>query len=102
MKDRDDELLALLTRAALDVSGRPIQGLDMDTRLASFGIDSVGVLEMVAYIEDALGVRFPDDEIGKLQSVRDVGALIDRARAAAAAEAGAAPAGAVAGAEAAG
>jgi acyl carrier protein len=80
MLDREDELLALLSRAALDVAGRRLEGLDMDTRLAAFGIDSVGVLEMVTYIEDALGLRFPDDEIARLVTVRDVAMLIERTR----------------------
>ena len=80
MPDRDEELLALLTRAALKVAGRRLEGLTMESRLASFGIDSVGVLEMVAYVEDDLGLRFPDDEIARLVTVRDVAKLVERAR----------------------
>jgi acyl carrier protein len=79
---RDDELLALLSRAALEVAGRRLEGLDMDTHLAESGIDSVGVLEMVGYVEDELGLRFPDDAIARLSTVRDVAALIERTRAA--------------------
>ncbi len=80
MNDRDDELLALLSRAALEVAGRRLEGLDMETRLADFGIDSVGVLEMVGCVEDELGLRFPDDEIARLATVRDVAMLIERTR----------------------
>lgn len=85
MMNRDEELIALLSRAALEVAGRRLEGLDMDTHLADSGIDSVGVLEMVGYVEDALGLRFPDDEIARLATVRDVAALIARTRAAEAA-----------------
>lgn len=84
MSDRDDALLALLSRAALEVAGRRLDGLSMDSRLSDSGIDSVGVLEMVGYVEDALGLRFPDDEIARLATVRDVAALVERARAEAA------------------
>lgn len=80
MSYRDEELIALLSRASLEVAGRRLEGLDMDTRLAESGIDSVGVLEMVGYVEDELGLRFPDDEISRLSTVRDVAALVERAR----------------------
>jgi len=80
MSDRDEELLSLLSRAALEVAGRRLEGLDMDTHLTDSGIDSVGVLEMVGYVEDELGLRFPDDEIARLSTVRDVAALVARTR----------------------
>lgn len=83
MSNRDEELLALLSRAALEVAGRRLSGLEMDSRLADSGIDSVGVLEMVGYVEDELGLRFPDDEIARLSTVRDVAALVERTRRAA-------------------
>jgi acyl carrier protein len=80
MSDRDEELFALLSRASQEVAGRRLEGIDMNARLADFGIDSVGVLEMVGYVEDALSLRFPDDEIARLATVRDVAALIERTR----------------------
>lgn len=81
MSDRDEALLALLTRGALDVAGRRLDGLTMDTRLGEMGLDSVGVLEMVGFVEQELDLRFNDDEILRLATVRDVAALIDRTRA---------------------
>ena len=87
MNDGDEELLALLSRAAVEVTGRRLPRLDMDSRLVDFGIDSVGVLEMVGYVEDQLGLRFPDDEIARLATVRDVVTLIERTRRAAGAAA---------------
>jgi acyl carrier protein len=83
MANRDEELLALLSRAAFEVAGRRLDGFDMDTSLARSGIDSVGVLEMIGYLEDELGLRFPDDEIARLSTVRDVSKLIERTRRAA-------------------
>lgn len=80
MSNRDEDLPALLARAALDVAGRRLDGLSLDSRLSDFGVDSVGVLEMVGYVEDALGLRFPDDEIARLSTVRDVAALVERTR----------------------
>lgn len=83
MVDRDEELMSLLSRAAREVAGRRLDGLAMDTRLSDFGIDSVGVLEMVGFVEDELRLRFPDDEIARLATVRDVAALVERTRRAA-------------------
>jgi acyl carrier protein len=80
MSDREEDLIALLSRAAMETVGHRLEGIDLDTRLVDFGMDSVGVLEMVGYVEDRLGLRFPDDEIMRLATVRDVATLVERAR----------------------
>ena len=83
MAGQDVEVIDLLQRAALAVMKRELPGLTLDTNLAVAGIDSVGVLEMVCWIEDHLGLRLPDDEVARVATVADVAALIERTRRAA-------------------
>lgn len=83
MANEDDEVVELLQHAAREVTGREIPGLTPETHLAAAGIDLVAVLEMVGCIEDRIGLRLPDDEIARVGTVADVGALIARARRAA-------------------
>ena len=83
MADDGVEVVELLQRAALAVTGRELPGLTLSSDLAGAGVDSIGVLEMVAWIEDQLGLRLPDDEVARLATVADVGALIERTRRAA-------------------
>ena len=35
-------------------------------------MDSVAVMELVAYFEEKLGVRIPDEELSKIKTVRDL------------------------------
>ncbi|MFT3770980.1 MAG: acyl carrier protein [Minicystis sp.] len=86
MSNRDDELLGLLSRAAFEVSGRRLDELGLDTHLDNFGLDSVGVLEIVGYVEDKLDLRLPDHGIVRLATMRDMVTLVERTRLAAEAD----------------
>jgi acyl carrier protein len=44
--------------------------------IADLGINSISVLEIVGYLEDKLGVRFPDDELAHLNTVGGLCGLI--------------------------
>lgn len=78
MPNRDVDVIDLLERASLEVTGRALPGLTLDSHLAATGVDSVGLLEMVGWIEDQLGLRLPDDEIARVATVADVASLIAR------------------------
>ena len=56
----------------------PIEKISMDDNLASIGIDSVRAIEVAAAIEEKLGVRFPDDQLARAKSVRDLVELLVR------------------------
>lgn len=77
------DVIALYQEAALEVAGRKIDGLTLDTKLSDLQLDSVLVLEMTGFVEQKLGVRFDDEELSRLTTLRDLGNLIEKARRAA-------------------
>ncbi len=73
----DAEILAVIGEAiAFAVPEKAGVKLDPDATIADLGISSITVLEIVGYIEDRLGVRFPDDALAQLNSVRGLTELI--------------------------
>jgi acyl carrier protein len=50
--------------------------MTLDSRLSDLGIESITALEMAGYLEDKLGVQFPDDELASIQSVRGLADLV--------------------------
>ncbi|AUG77895.1 hypothetical protein CFP65_3088 [Kitasatospora sp. MMS16-BH015] len=56
-----DELTATVDRMVTDLVGTPgVSGADaMDLPLADRGVDSMGVVMLIARLEQELGVRFP-------------------------------------------
>ena len=67
-----EDLLRLLATGIGEVTGRPAPTLYPDTDIADLGLDSVQTLELVAWAEERLAVRVPDEE---LTTVRRVGEL---------------------------
>jgi len=73
----DAEVLALIREAiAFAEPEKATVKLDPDATIAELGISSITVLEIVGYIEDKLGVRFPDDALAELNSVGGLTELI--------------------------
>lgn len=83
MSNDQIDVIALYQEAAQEVAGRKIDGLTLDTKLSDLQLDSVLVLEMTGYVEQKLNVRFDDEELSRLTTLRDLGNLIDKARRAA-------------------
>ena len=57
--------------------------IEDDTRLIDRGlIDSIGLMELVEYIEQQTGIRVPDDEVHpeNFQTVASMEAMIERLR----------------------
>lgn len=55
--------------------------LTLDSDIKSLQIDSIRTLEMIGIIEDRLATTFEEQEISKLQSLRDLVDLIRRSEA---------------------
>jgi acyl carrier protein len=75
----DDEILALIREALLYAAPeRPdrFEKVEWSSTLASLGLDSIGLLDASAYIEDKLGAHFPDDKLATVDNVSDFAALI--------------------------
>jgi acyl carrier protein len=83
MSEQEVDVIKLFQEAALEVSGRRLDDLTLDTPLADLALDSVLVLEVVSHVEQSLGIRFDDEDLSRIQTMRDLGELIQKARRAA-------------------
>ncbi len=77
MADRID-VIEMFKQAAFEVDNRRLPNLNADTVIASLGMDSVAVMELVSWFEEKLGVRIPDEELSKIRTVRDLRDTIAR------------------------
>ena len=60
------------------MDNRRLPELKADTVIATLGMDSVAVMELVSYFEEKLRVRIPDEELSKIRTVRDLRDTIAR------------------------
>jgi len=77
MADRID-VIEMFKQAAFEVDNRRLPELKADTVIATLGMDSVAVMELVSYFEEKLRVRIPDEELSKIRTVRDLRDTIAR------------------------
>jgi acyl carrier protein len=82
MNDEID-VVKVFQEAAFEVSGRKLDTLTLDTKLSELELDSVLVLEVVSQVEQTLDVRFNDEDLSHLTTMRDLGELIRKSRRAA-------------------
>jgi acyl carrier protein len=68
----------LFAQAALEVNGKTLENLGKETVISKLGLDSVAVMELVSYLEEKLDIRMPDDELAKVQTLGDLGGLVQR------------------------
>jgi acyl carrier protein len=66
------DVVEMFKTAAMQVDNRRLPDLKPDTVIASLGMDSVAVMELVSYFEEQLGVRIPDEELSRIRTVRDL------------------------------
>lgn len=77
------DVVKVFQEAAFEVSGRKLDDLTLDTKLSELALDSVLVLEVVSQVEQTLGVRFDDEDLSHITTMRDLGNLIAKSRQAA-------------------
>jgi len=77
MADRID-IIEMFKQAAFEVDNRRLPDLTADTAIATLGMDSVAIMELVSYFEEKLGVRIPDEELSKIRTVRDLRDIVAR------------------------
>ena len=70
----------LLKLAAFELGGITLPALVESDYLTALGIDSVLGVEICANIEDRLGLRFSDDDLGRVATVGDLVRLVEKAR----------------------
>jgi acyl carrier protein len=74
-----DEILTSI-RAELEKIAPELSadGLSLDTDIATLGIESVTMLELIAALEERFGIELPDDELTTLDTLGDVIQLLQR------------------------
>jgi len=78
--ENPDNILSLFSKAAFEVNGKTFDKLLPSTVIASLGMDSVALMELIGYLEEQLHLRLPDEELSKVQTLADLDALIQRMR----------------------
>ena len=66
------DVVEMFKQAALEVDNRKLPNLKPDSVIATLGMDSVAIMELVSYFEEKLGVRIPDEELGRIRTVADL------------------------------
>jgi acyl carrier protein len=61
----NDQILALIKDA-----------LAFEQKIEALGLDSIATMEMVNFVEEKVDATFPDEELAKVQTVRDLAGLI--------------------------
>ncbi len=55
-----------------------VSNLKEEDSLASLGLDSLDLVEVMLAIEDKLGIEFTSEEIAQLSTLKDVSKLIEK------------------------
>ena len=71
-------VVEMFKQAAFEVDNRRLTDLRGETVIATLGMDSVAVMELVSYFEEKLGVRIPDEELSRIRTVKDLRDAIAR------------------------
>jgi len=77
MADRID-VVEMFKQAAFEVDNRRLPDLKSDTLISSLGMDSVAIMELVSWFEEKLALRIPDEDLGKIKTVKDLRDTIAR------------------------
>jgi len=72
------DVVEMFKQAALEVDNRRLPELRAETVIATLGMDSVAVMELVSYFEEKLEVRIPDEELSRIRTVKDLRDAIAR------------------------
>lgn len=78
---RDPKIVDLFAKAIWEVDQKKIDDLGMDKQIASLGIDSVAMLEVIGYLEEELEIHLPEDRLQKVQTLGDLADVIGEVRA---------------------
>ncbi len=72
------DVVEMFKQAAFEVDNRRLPDLNADTVIATLGMDSVAVMELVSYFEEKLAVRIPDEDLSRIRTVGDLRDTIAR------------------------
>jgi acyl carrier protein len=66
------DVIEMFKQAAFEVDNRRLPDLRSETVIATLGMDSVAVMELVSYFEEKLAVRIPDEDLSRIRTVKDL------------------------------
>ncbi len=72
------DIIKLFTEAAFEADGRTLEGLTLDSKFSELAMDSVAVMETIGVFENRLSIRFNDDDLSRLTTLRDLEALVSK------------------------
>lgn len=78
---QDDSALARVAAILAHAVKIDRAGISGDSRLRDeFGIDSLSMIDLVVAVEDKFGVRVPDEDAERFETVGDLVDFLDRAK----------------------
>jgi acyl carrier protein len=72
------DVVEMFKQAAFEVDNRRLPDVEAQTVIATLGMDSVAIMELVAWFEEKLGVRIPDEQLSRIRTVKDLRDTIAR------------------------
>lgn len=72
------ELVQIFQKMASEIAEKDFSTVKEEATIASLGIDSLGMLELVGEMERQLGVQIPDEQLVGIQSVKQLLDLVEK------------------------
>ena len=66
------DVVEMFKQAAFEVDNRRLPDLKPQTVITTLGMGSVAIMELVAWFEEKLGVRIPDEQLSRIRTVKDL------------------------------
>lgn len=74
----EGEILNMFRDAVKEVDNKDLPDLQAETNLSELGLDSVTTMEVIGTLEEKLNLRFPDEDLATLKSIRDLTTLVHK------------------------
>ena len=78
---RDPKIIELFAKAIWEVDQKKFDDLGMDKQIASLGIDSVAMLEVIGFLEEELELHLPEEKLQKVLTLGDLADVVAEVRA---------------------
>ena len=72
------ELIELFRTLATEIAEKDFSELSEDATIASMGVDSLAMLEVVGDMERELAIRIPEDDLNGVQTVSQLLDLVEK------------------------
>lgn len=82
MTGKPIDVVQLFGEAVSEADGRTLKGLTLDSRLSELSLDSVAIMEVMGVLEQRLSLRFSEEDLSRVKTLRDLEALVRELRSA--------------------